>query len=162
MSAYDARRVAGSVLTRLVRFIRQSPLMYLADSGVWTYRGSESLKLTLADVIDEQRGIIDRAEAILVAEQLELPLTAFPLAYTGWHDVDLGFLLTHVIDNLVMQQVEFESLLGEADVAAAHGGGGTGRAAELVREARAAISLQIDTLRQQASHLSSRASVAAD
>ena len=161
MSTYDSRRAAGEVLTRLVRLIRQSPLMYLADSGIWTYRGKEDLKLTLADVVDEQRGIVDRAEAILVAEQLELPMTAFPLAFTGWHDADLGFLLSRVIDDLVAQQAKIDSLVEEADAVAAHGGGGAGRTAELVREARAAVNIQIDTLRQQASRLKSHASAAA-
>ena len=161
MSAYDSRRAAGEVLTRLVRLIRQSPLMYLADSGIWTYRGKEDLKLTLADVVDEQRGIVDRAEAILVAEQLELPMTAFPLAFTGWHDADLGFLLSRVIDDLVAQQAKIDSLVEEADAVAVHGGGGASRTAELVREARAAVNIQIDTLRQQASRLKSHASAAA-
>ena len=162
MNTDDSRRAAGGVLTRLVRLIRQSPLMYLADSGVWTYRGTEAIKLAVADVIDEQRGVADRAAAILEAEQLELPLTAFPLAFTGWHDADLGFLVFRVIDDLTLQQTELASLLEQADVAAAHGSAGAERAAELVREARASLSLQIDTLRQQASRLKPHSSTVTD
>lgn len=160
MNTYDPRRVVGVVLTRLVRMIRQSPLMYLADSGIWTYRGSEDLKLTLADVVDEQRGIVDRAEGILEAEQLELPMTAFPLTFTGWHDADLGFLVSRVIENLSLQQMELESLMEESDVVASDGGTSAGRAAELVREARANLGLQINALRQQASRLRPQSSTA--
>jgi len=61
------------VLSRLVRLFRQSPLMYLSDSNVWTYRGDESLKLTLVDVVSDHQNFVDRAETILVAEQFELP-----------------------------------------------------------------------------------------
>jgi hypothetical protein len=47
--------------------------MYLSDSNVWTYRGDESLKLTLVDVVSDHQNFVDRAETILVAEQFELP-----------------------------------------------------------------------------------------
>ena len=50
------------VLCRLVRLFRQSPLMYLSDSNVWTYRGDESLKLTLVDVVSDHQNFVDRAE----------------------------------------------------------------------------------------------------
>lgn len=150
MRTYDSRRVSRDVLVRMIRHLRQSPLMYLADSGIWTYRGDESLKLTLADVAAEQKSLIDRAETILIAEQFELPLTAFPLAYTGWHDADLGFLLTRVLKDLEQQRMESDRLLEDADLAVAHGGDMAGRVAECIRESRTALGVQVDMLRQQA------------
>ena len=65
------------ILCRLVRLFRQSPLMYLSESNVWTYRGDESLKLALIDVIADHQNFVDRAETILVAEQCELPKVFF-------------------------------------------------------------------------------------
>lgn len=97
------------VLSRLVRLFRQSPLMYLSESNIWTYRGDESLKLTLVDVVSDHQNFVDRAETILVAKQFELPQSFFPLAFTGWHDVDLAFLLPTLIADLEKREKRSKS-----------------------------------------------------
>jgi len=150
MRAHDSRQMSRDTLVRLICQLRQSPLMYLSDSGIWTYRGDEALKLALADIAAEQKSLIDRAETILIAEHFELPLTAFPLAYTGWHDADLGFLLDRVLKNLEQRLKECDSLIGDADLAVSRGGEMAGRVAEFIRETRTALGVQVDTLRQHA------------
>ena len=137
------------VLSRLVRLFRQSPLMYLSDSNVWTYRGDESLKLTLVDVVSDHQNFVDRAETILVAEQLELPQSFFPLAFTGWHDVDLGFLLPRLIADLEKRENTLQNLRDQADGIVGQRGSGADKTAELVREAISAVEGHLDMLRQQ-------------
>lgn len=137
------------VLSRLVRLFRQSPLMYLSDSNVWTYRGDESLKLTLVDVVSDHQNFVDRAETILVAEQFELPQSFFPLAFTGWHDVDLGFLLPRLIADLEKRENTLQNLRDQADGIVGQRGSGADKTAELVREAISAVEGHLDMLRQQ-------------
>jgi hypothetical protein len=137
------------VLSRLVRLFRQSPLMYLSDSNVWTYRGDESLKLILVDVVSDHQNFVDRAETILVAEQLELPQSFFPLAFTGWHDVDLGFLLPRLIADLEKRENALQDLRDQADGIVGQRGSGADKTAELVREAISAVEGHLDMLRQQ-------------
>lgn len=153
MTTYDSRRVTGEVLVRLIRLLRRSPLMYLSDSGIWTYRGDEDLKLALADLAADHQNFVDRAETLLVDDERELPQSAYPLSFTGWHDVDLGFLLGRVIADLTWRQRELDGLVEEADLAAADGGFTAGRTAELVREVRSAIDGHLDLLAQQQARL---------
>ncbi len=160
MTTYDSRRVGAGLLARLIRLLRRSPLMYLADSGIWTYRGDEDLKLALADLAADHQNFIDRAETILVDDELELPQSAFPLSFTGWHDVDLGFLLGRLTADLAERQREIARIVEEADLAASHDGVTAGRAAELIREVRAAIDGHLDLLAQQQARLAGKATTA--
>ena len=141
------------VLSRLVRLFRQSPLMYLSESNIWTYRGDESLKLTLVDVVSDHQNFVDRAETILVAEQFELPQSFFPLAFTGWHDVDLAFLLPALIADLEKREKSLQILRDHADGIVGQGGSAAGKTAELVREAISAVEGHLDMLRQQEKRL---------
>ncbi|MGI9447814.1 MAG: hypothetical protein ACR2NI_09210 [Pirellulales bacterium] len=141
------------VLSRLVRLFRQSPLMYLSESNIWTYRGDESLKLTLVDVVSDHQNFVDRAETILVAEQFELPQSFFPLAFTGWHDVDLAFLLPTLIADLEKREKSLQTLRDHADEIVGQGGSAAGKTAELVREAISAVEGHLDMLRQQEKRL---------
>ena len=146
------------VLCRLVRLFRQSPLMYLSDSNVWTYRGDESLKLTLVDVVSDHQNFVDRAETILVAEQLELPQSFFPLAFTGWHDVDLGFLLPVLIADLQKRENALQNLRDQADgIVGQRGSGAADKTAELVREAISSVEGHLEMLRQQERRLKNNA-----
>ena len=145
------------VLCRLVRLFRQSPLMYLSDSNVWTYRGDESLKLTLVDVVSDHQNFVDRAETILVAEQFELPQSFFPLAFTGWHDVDLGFLLPLLIADLENRENVLQNLCDQADGIVGQRGSGADKAAELVREAISSVEGHLEMLRQQERRLKNNA-----
>lgn len=135
----------ADALAHLVAVMESSPAMYLADSGIWSYPGDESLKLALADVVSGQRGIIDRAAGILAEREVAVPQTGYPLAYTAWHDLDLAFLLPRVIERMKGQIASLEAILvsGTSDAAAL----------ELAREAIASTRSHIDVLDQQAARL---------
>ena len=137
------------ILCRLVRLFRQSPLMYLSESNVWTYRGDESLKLTLVDVIADHQNFVDRAETILVAEQFELPKSFFPLSFTGWHDVDLGFLLPSLTVDLEKRRSTLLSLRDQSDAIVGERGGNTDKTAELIREAISSVDGHLEMLYRQ-------------
>ena len=149
------------VLCRLVRLLRQSPLMYLSDSNVWTYRGDESLKLTLVDVVSDHQNFVDRAETILVAEQFELPQSFFPLAFTGWHDIDLGFLLPILIADLEKRENTLQNLRDQADEIVGQRGSGADKTAELIREAISSVEGHLEMLRQQERRLKNNATATA-
>ena len=137
------------ILCRLVRLFRQSPLMYLSESNVWTYRGDESLKLALIDVIADHQNFVDRAETILVAEQFELPKSFFPLSFTGWHDVDLGFLLPSLTVDLEKRRNTLQSLRDQSDAIVGQRGSHADKAAELIREAISSIDGHLEMLYRQ-------------
>ena len=137
------------ILCRLVRLFRQSPLMYLSESNVWTYRGDESLKLALIDVIADHQNFVDRAETILVAEQFELPKSFFPLSFTGWHDVDLGFLLPSLTVDLEKRRSTLLSLRDQSDAIVGERGGNTDKTAELIREAISSVDGHLEMLYRQ-------------
>ena len=141
------------ILCRLVRLFRQSPLMYLSDSNVWTYRGDESLKLALVDIISDHQNFVDRAETILVAEQSELPKSFFPLSFTGWHDVDLGFLLPALIADLEKRRDTLKSLCEQSDAIVGQRGGNTDKTAELIREAISSVDGHLEMLYRQEKRL---------
>ena len=141
------------ILCRLVRLFRQSPLMYLSESNVWTYRGDESLKLALIDVIADHQNFVDRAETILVAEQSELPKSFFPLSFTGWHDVDLGFLLPSLIVDLEKRRSTLQSLRDQSDAIVGRRGNSADKSAELIREAISSVDGHIEMLYQQEKRL---------
>ena len=146
-----------AVLCRLVRLFRQSPLLYLSDSNIWSYRGDEQLKLALVDIVSDHQNFIDRAETILVAEQAELPRTFYPLAFTGWHDVDLGFLLPKLITDLEKRKNALIDLRDRADEVVGRRVSGDDKAAELVREVIASVEGHLDTLGQENSRLKKKA-----
>jgi hypothetical protein len=148
-----------TVLCRLVRLFRQSPLLYLSDSNIWTYRGDEQLKLTLVDVVSDHQNFINRAETILVAEQLVLPRTFYPLAFTGWHDVDLGFLLPTLIADLEKRKNALISLRDQADEIVGRRRSGADKAAELVREVIASVEGHLELLRQEEGRLKKKPAV---
>ena len=150
-----------AVLCRLVRLFRQSPLLYLSDSNIWTYRGDEQLKLALVDVVSDHQNFINRAETILVAEQLVLPRTFYPLAFTGWHDVDLGFLLPTLIADLEKRKNALISLRDQADEIVGRRGSGADKAAELVREVIVSVEGHLELLRQEEGRLKKKPAVLA-
>ncbi len=137
--------MASDHLRRLVDTLGSSLAMYLSDSGIWSYPGAEPIKLALADLVGDQKSIIERAGVVLEEREVAVPRVAFPIAFTGCHDVDLRFLLPRLIDVLRKQRAEFES------IAAAAADDAT--AAELAGEARRTTERHIGVLEDLAVRL---------
>lgn len=137
---------ANDPLCRLLAPIQSSVLMYLADSGIWSYPGDESIKLAIADAVDDLRGIVDRGSGILRDREVATPpRPGYPLSFTGLHDVDLRSLLPRLIAGLTRQLAELEALAGLAEADAA--------AADLITDAKLSIRQHRDVFEQLSAKL---------
>lgn len=128
-------------LCRIVAAIQPSMLMYLADSGIWSYPGPESLKLAVADAVDDLRAMVDRATTLLAEREVAVPpKPAFPLSFTALHDVDLARLLPRLVEGLRQQLAALDAVTGPAGVDAA--------AADLLGDAKQSTRQHLDALEQ--------------
>ena len=129
-------------LCRLLDVLQPSLAMYLADSGIWSYPGKESIKLALADLVGDHRSLVERAALATEDRGIAVPSPAYPISFTGCHDVDMRSLLPRVVAGLRGQAAAIDAILAStAD---------DGVAAELAREAKATTLSHIDVLEQVA------------
>ena len=136
--------MAIAPLSRLVASIQPSLLMYLGDSGIWSYPGAESVKLALADAVDDLKNVVERATTILDEREAAVPQrAAYPLSFTALHDIDLSNLLPRVIES--RQFAALDALTGPTDTDAA--------AADLVADAKQSTRQHLDVLEQLAAKL---------
>jgi len=141
-------------ICRLIATIQPSMLMYLADSGIWSYPGEEPIKLALADAVDDLKNVVERAGVILQEREVaSSPRAAYPLSFTGLHDVELRSLLPRVIEELRRQFAEVDAVTGPAEADAA--------AADLVSDAKQSLRQHIDALEQVAAKVKAGLSGAA-
>jgi hypothetical protein len=129
-------------LCRLLDVLQPSLAMYLADSGIWSYPGKESIKLALADLVGDHRSVVERAAVATEDRGIAVPSPAYPISFTGCHDVDMRSLLPRVVAGLRGQVAAIDVIIAStAD---------DGVAAELAREAKATTLSHIDVLEQVA------------
>ena len=129
-------------LCRLLNVLQPSLAMYLADSGIWSYPGKESIKLALADLVGDHRSLVERAAVATEDRGIAVPSPAYPISFTGCHDVDMRSLLPRVVAGLRGQAAAIDAILASA--------ADDGVAAELAREAKATTLSHIDVLEQVA------------
>ena len=133
-------------LCRLLDVLQPSLAMYLADSGIWSYPGRESIKLALADLVGDHRSLVERAAVEIEERGIAVPAHAYPIGFTGCHDVDMKSLLPRVIAGLRGQLAAIDTIVASsADDAFA---------TELAREAKSTTLSHIDVLEQVASSAS--------
>jgi hypothetical protein len=133
-------------LCRLLNVLQPSLSMYLADSGIWSYPGKESIKLALADLVGDHRSLVERAAVAIEDRGIAVPSVAYPIGFTGCHDVDMRSLLPRVVAGLRGQVSAIDAIIAStAD---------DGLAAELAREAKATTLSHIDVLDQVAASVS--------
>ena len=135
---------ASDQLARLVSTLEPSAVMYLADSGLSSYPGPDDVRRTLGDLAAAHRDVLTRAAGILAEREVAVPRPAYPLAFTGWHDADLGLLLPRVLDGLRKQVGELDCIAATPDDAAAR---------DLAAEAAAATRRHADRLADLAARL---------
>ena len=135
---------ASTPLVRLLDVLQPSLAMYVADCGIWSYPGPEEIRLALAALVGDQRSVIDRGVLILEEREVAVPKTAYPISFSGWHDVDLRHVLPRIVAGLERQLPELEQLAATPDDAAAAG---------LASEALKASHQHIDALKTVASKI---------
>lgn len=121
---------ASDLLARLVATLESSLVMYLADCGIGSYPGPAAVRESLADLVRDQRGVMGRASELLGEREIPPPRTAYPLSFTGLHDVDLRHLVPRITAELARQ--------ADACDAIAHAATGTDAAAATLAAAAAA------------------------
>jgi hypothetical protein len=129
-------------LCRLLDVLQPSLAMYLADSGIWSYPGKESIKLALADLVGDHRSLVERAAVATEDRGIAVPSSAYPISFTGCHDVDMRSLLPRVVAGLRGQVSAIDTIIASTT--------DDGVAAELAREAKATTLSHIDVLEQVA------------
>lgn len=133
-------------LCRLLDVLQPSLVMYLADSGIWSYPGKESIKLALADLVGDHRSLVERSAIAIEDRGLAVPSVAYPIGFTGCHDVDMRSLLPRVVASLRGQVTAIDAIIASAD--------DDGVAAELAREAKATTLNHLGVLEQVATSAS--------
>ncbi|MFM8890881.1 MAG: hypothetical protein ACKOTB_04510 [Planctomycetia bacterium] len=123
-------------LSRLLAILEPSLAIYLADSGIWSYPGKESIKLALADLVDDLRSLITRIATTLESRGKAAAKETFPIAFTALHDVDMRWLAPRVAADLRDRAAAIGRL---ADAAAEDA-----EAVELATEARGLLTRHAD------------------
>ncbi len=139
-------------LIRIFEHVQPSPAMFLADSGLWTYPGAEEIRLAVADLVADQRNLLDRAAVILDEREQSRPRVAYPISFTAWHDVNLRHILPKVIESLERQRAEFEQIAATPDDTAA---------ADFGADGLRSVRQHIDVLKDVRSKLQHQAAAAA-
>jgi len=137
-------------LSSLVSLIGSSLAMYVSDAGIWSYPGDEEIKLALADLVGDQKSIVERACCILEDRDVDVPRHAYPIRFTATHDLDLRALLPRISGELRRQVADLDGVI------AADGADAT--AIELAREARVSTLSHADVLDQLMTRTKSAAS----
>ena len=133
-------------LCSLLDVLQPSLAMYLADSGIWSYPGRESIKLALADLVGDHRSLVERAAVAIEDRGMAVPSVAYPIGFTGCHDIDMRSLLPRVVAGLRGQVSAIDTIIASTT--------DDGVAAELAREAKATTLSHIDVLDQVATSAS--------
>lgn len=129
-------------LCRLLDVLQPSLAMYLSDSGIWSYPGKESIKLALADLVGAHRSLVERAAVAVEDRGLAVPSCAYPITFTGCHDVDMRSLLPRVVAGLRDQATAIDAIIASTS--------GDDVAAELAQESKSTTLSHIDVLEQVA------------
>lgn len=129
-------------LQRLIDLLGPTLPMYLSDAGLATFPGSDAVRLAIAALVDDQRGLVERIGTVLEERGGVAPRRGYPIRYSGMHDVDLGFMAPQIVAEIDQQSAACEALLRELP---------PGSDADLVRDAMQSARFHADAIRQLAS-----------
>ena len=88
------------VLNRLAVLHHRSLATYLSYAQpAWT-RGEEKAKQTIALIAADEQSTVDRLSTMIVEAARTVRNGAFPMEYTGYHDLDFNFLLGKLIERM--------------------------------------------------------------
>jgi len=86
-----------SVLNQLVRLHNRSLVSYLCYAPPTWHVGDEQARTTLALIAAQQKEIVDRAGELVVEQSGVVDYGAYPMFYTGFHDLSFEFLLGQLL-----------------------------------------------------------------
>ena len=111
-------------LNRLAVLHHRSLAMYMSYAQPAWKRNEEKAKQTLALIAADERTTVDRLSTMIADAGHNVRYGAFPMEYTGYHDLSFQFLLGKLIENQqdkilqIQESVELLSLAPRAKAAA--------------------------------------------
>jgi len=87
------------VLNRLAVLHHRSLAMYMSYAQPAWKRGDEKAKQTLALIAADEQATVDRLSQMISDANRNVRNGAFPMEYTGYHDLSFDFLLGKLIEN---------------------------------------------------------------
>lgn len=87
------------ILNRLAVVHHRSLAMYLTYAQPAWKRGDEKAKQTLSLIAADERATVDRLSVMIADGDRSARYGAFPMEYTGYHDLSFDFLLGKLIEN---------------------------------------------------------------
>lgn len=126
------------VLQQLIDLVEPTLPMYLADAGLGTFPGPDSIRAALGALVADQRDVVERAGKVLDDRGGVAPRRGYPIRFTALHDVDLAALLPGLVAGVDQQAASFTALLGSA---------APGPESDLVRDALQSARFHADALR---------------
>ena len=87
------------VLNRLYKMHCRSLPAYLSFARPYVLRGDERAKDTLAHIADDQKSMVDRIGAFILANKGQIESGEFPIHYTAYNDLSFDFLINKMIEN---------------------------------------------------------------
>lgn len=127
-----------AILQQLLDLIEPTLPMFLADAGLTTFPGPESIRAALESLVADQRDLVERAGTLLDEQGGAAPRRGYPIRYTALHDVDLASLLPGLVTAIDQQAAALDTLLGST---------APGPEADLVRDALQSARFHGDALR---------------
>ena len=131
---------SNDVLNRLSVIHNRSLPMYLGYAPPFYQRAKHEARQVLALIVDYQREIVDRIGSLIVDRNGTVDSGAFPMYFTGYHDLSVEFLITKVIELLLIDVTNIQACvddLGNDPVAKA-----------IAEEALGAAKGHLDTLQE--------------
>ena len=107
------------ILNRLIAIHGRSLSVYLADAAPWATSQDAHAQDVLDMIAADQLLTVDRLADEVMATGGAVRQGAFPMAFTGLHDVSIGYVVTELVRRQAADVVEIDELVGELDSAAA-------------------------------------------
>ena len=137
MSVSSGADGSRELLIHCMQSLGSSLALFIDDTGIWSRRGAEEIKLAIADLCTDLRSVFDQAGVLLDARDIPTPQVEYPIRFTALHDIDLGYLLRQLLDET---RGQVATLAAESDA--------SGETGDLLREARSTLQSHVDVLEQ--------------
>ena len=102
-----ARPSTVDVLNRILALHSRSLPRYLSNAHPWSTALDSSAERALQHIAEDQQLMVERIALAIMAEGGCPNLGAFPMAFTGLHDLSVGYLIPEVTQR---QQRDIETM----------------------------------------------------
>lgn len=129
------------VLNRLVSLHHRSLPNYLQYASPTWHRGDERAREVLQQIVISQQEIEKRLVDLIVQQDGVVDYGAFPMAFTGYHDLSFDFLLGKLLEDQRQHIATIESCISHLE----------GRAKAVAQEALGEAKAHLDSLEELSS-----------